>query len=56
MADKAPQSFENHARILPAYHYVAFPLFAVNFFYMLYQVVTLSRPQEYASESDESMV
>ena len=40
MADTAPQNFENHSRILPAYHYVAFPLFAVNFFYMLYQVVT----------------
>jgi hypothetical protein len=40
MAQKLPQTFENHARILPAYHYVAFPLFAVNFFYMLYQAVT----------------
>ncbi len=40
MAQKVTQSFENHARILPAYHYVAFPLFALNFFYMLYQVVT----------------
>jgi hypothetical protein len=40
MAEKSPQSFENHVRILPAYHYVAFPLFAINFFYALYQVVT----------------
>ena len=40
MAEKVPQSFENHARILPAFHYVAFPLFAINFFYALYQVVT----------------
>ena len=40
MADKAHQNFENHARLLPAYHFVAFPLFAINFFYMLYQVVT----------------
>ena len=40
MAQKSPQTFENHARILPAYHYVAFPLFAVNFFFSLYQVVT----------------
>jgi hypothetical protein len=40
MADKTPQNFENHARLLPAYHFVAFPLFAINFFYMLYQVVT----------------
>ena len=40
MAEPSPQTFENHARILPAYHYVAFPLFALNFFYTLYQVVT----------------
>jgi hypothetical protein len=40
MADKGPQNFENHARLLPAYHFVAFPLFAINFFYALYQVVT----------------
>lgn len=40
MAEKTPQNFENHARILPAYHYVALPLFAINFFYALYQVVT----------------
>ena len=40
MAEKASQNFENHGRVLPAYHYVAFPLFAVNFFYSLYQTVT----------------
>ena len=40
MAEPSLQTFENHARILPAYHYVAFPLFAVNFFFTLYQVVT----------------
>ena len=39
MAQKTPQTFENHARILPAYHYVAFPLFAINFFFALYQAV-----------------
>ncbi|MCU0248684.1 MAG: DUF6526 family protein [Vicinamibacterales bacterium] len=40
MAEKSPQTFENHARLVPAYHFVAFPLFAINFFYALYQVVT----------------
>jgi hypothetical protein len=40
MAQKIPQTFENHARVLPAYHYVAFPLFAINFFFTLYQAVT----------------
>lgn len=40
MAENVPQNFENHARILPAYHYVAFPLLAINFFFTMYQVVT----------------
>jgi len=40
MAERSPQRFENHARLVPAYHFVAFPLFAVNFFFALYQVVT----------------
>lgn len=40
MAQKSPQTLENHARIIPAYHFVAFPLFAINFFYALYQTVT----------------
>jgi hypothetical protein len=40
MAQKTPQTFENHARVLPAFHYVAFPLFAINFFFTLYQAVT----------------
>lgn len=40
MAQTSPQTIENHARILPAYHYVAFPLFALNFCFALYQAVT----------------
>ena len=40
MAQKSPQTLENHARIIPAYHYVALPLFAINFFYALYTAVT----------------
>ena len=40
MAQKPPQTFENHARVLPAYHYVALPLLALNVFYTLYQTVT----------------
>jgi hypothetical protein len=39
MAEKIPQTFENHGRVLPAYHYVAFPLFVINFFFALYQAV-----------------
>ena len=40
MAPATPQTFENHVRFLPAYHFVAFPLFLVNFCYALYQAVT----------------
>ncbi len=39
MAAQVPQTYQNHTRIVPAYHYVAFPLFGVNFFWALYQVV-----------------
>ena len=40
MAQPVPQTFENHARLVPAYHFVAFPLLAINFFYTIYQAVT----------------
>ncbi|MEI6668716.1 MAG: DUF6526 family protein [Acidobacteriota bacterium] len=39
MAEKTPQTFENHSRVVPAYHYVAFPLFVINFFFALYHAV-----------------
>jgi hypothetical protein len=34
---RQPQSFENHAMVVPAYHYVAFALVAVNLLWNLYQ-------------------
>ena len=40
MAQQSPQTFENHARILPVFHYVAFPLLAINLFFALYEAVT----------------
>ena len=39
MSQPSPQNFENHTRFLPAYHFVAVPLFFVNVCYALYQVV-----------------
>lgn len=39
MAQSTPQNFDNHARILPAFHYVTLPLLAINFFYMAYQAL-----------------
>jgi hypothetical protein len=35
-----PQAFANHAKVVPAYHYVTFGLVAVYLFYRLYLVVT----------------
>jgi len=39
MAQPTSQNFDNHVRYLPAYHFVAFPLFFVNFCYAAYQAV-----------------
>lgn len=34
-----PQTFANHAKVVPAYHYFTFGLIAVYFFYRLYLLV-----------------
>ena len=34
-----PQSFENHTRIVPAYHMVAFPILVINLLWSLYRVL-----------------
>ena len=39
MAQAKPQSFENHTRIVPAYHMVAFPILAINLLWSLYRVI-----------------
>jgi hypothetical protein len=39
MADQ-PQSFENHAKIVPAYHFFTFLLLVINLAWQLYRVVT----------------
>lgn len=38
MADRTPQSFENHTRIVPLYHMVAFGILVINLLYRLYRV------------------
>jgi len=35
----ATQSFENHARFVPAYHIAAFGIFLVNFIWCVYQII-----------------
>jgi hypothetical protein len=40
MAQPAVQSFENHTRTIPAYHYFTFGLLAANALWAIYRVVT----------------
>jgi hypothetical protein len=39
MTGQKPQSFANHARFVPMYHFVAFGIFVVNFFWSVYRLV-----------------
>lgn len=39
MGEKMPQTFENHARIIPIYHMVCFGILAVNVLWALVQLV-----------------
>ena len=38
MADR-PQTYANHARLVPAFHYVALPILAVNFFSAAWRLI-----------------
>jgi len=40
MAQRIPQTYENHARYVPAYHGGVFLIFGINFFWSLYRLVT----------------
>src|SRR5688500_2419872 len=39
MAQTASQSFENHARLIPAYHLGAFGIFVINLLWSIYRLV-----------------
>lgn len=39
MAEKMPQTFENHTRLVPVYHMVALPILVLNFLWSAYQLV-----------------
>jgi hypothetical protein len=38
MAEREPQTFENHARYVPAYHFVAFPILVLNLVWSIYKI------------------
>ena len=40
MAEPTPQTFENHTRWVPLYHYVAGPIFVLNLLWSLFRLVT----------------
>ena len=40
MAEKTPQTFDNHAKLVPLFHYVALPIFLVNVLLALYRMFT----------------
>ena len=39
MAQATPQNFANHARLVPTYHFVTFPILAINLLWSLYRVI-----------------
>ena len=40
MAEPTPQTFDNHTRWVPLYHYVACPIFLLNMLWALYRLLT----------------
>jgi hypothetical protein len=40
MAEKMPQTFENHAKLAPLFHYVLLPILLINLFLALYRMFT----------------
>ena len=39
MAEKMPQTFENHTRFVPLYHFVAGPIFLINLLWAVYRLI-----------------
>lgn len=40
MAETKPQTFDNHAKLVPLFHYVAAPIFLINLILSLYRMFT----------------
>ena len=51
MAQPKPQSFDNHVRIVPAYHGVVFPILTINLLWSVYRAV-----QDFSAESVVSLL
>ena len=43
MAEKMPQTFANHAKLVPLFHYVALPILLINLILAIYRMATSSR-------------
>ena len=40
MAEKMPQTFANHAKLVPLFHYVALPILLINLILAIYRMAT----------------
>jgi len=52
MAAKAPQTYANHAKIVPSYHYFALSVLVVNLIWSLWKVVRALTNDAYALNFD----
>jgi hypothetical protein len=49
MADVAPQTFENHTRLVPGFHMVTLGILAINLFWSLYRLARYPSPDTFVS-------
>src|ERR1035438_10204381 len=57
MADQAPQSFANHTRFVPPFHFVLMPMLFVNLVWRIYRVVfVLDQPHGRAQPAFDLLV
>ena len=41
MSEKRPQTYENHTKLVPAFHYVTMPILLLNLVFSLYQMTQI---------------
>ena len=41
MSEKRPQTYENHTKFVPAFHYVTMPILLLNLLFSLYQMTQI---------------